>query len=59
MPDANHLLGYLLGYYPDSVDTIYDMTLKAAFNGDVPNTFEHFKYMSYVLEGLMQDHTQF
>lgn len=58
MPDANHLLDYLLGYYPDSVNTTYDMTLKA-FNVDVSNTFKHFKYMSYVLEGLMQDHTQF
>lgn len=44
MPDVSHLLGYLLGYYPDSVDTIYDTT-KAAFNRNVPNTFEHFTYM--------------
>lgn len=34
MPDVNHL--ELLGYYPDSVDTIYDMTLKAAFNRNIP-----------------------
>lgn len=59
MPDANHLLGYLLGYYPDSVDTIYDTTLKAAFNRNVPNTFEHFSICrSYALdEDLTQDRT--
>lgn len=46
VPDANHLLGY----YPVSVDTIYDTILKAAFNRDVLNTFECFNISkSYVL----------
>lgn len=47
MPDTNHLLGY----YPDSVDIIYDTMMKGAFNCDVPNTFEPFNiYKSYALD---------